>query len=84
MAPTRDQLVRLVARGASDAEAARRFDMSKSAVRRLRHRWGIATRRNSRQLPGVVPGPYAPRWGRGDLGEPEVARLYGGRRYDRA
>ena len=80
--PTRESLAAVVARGASDAEAGRRFGLSRSAVRRLRRRWGIAARRRSRRRPPAVPGAEALRWGRGDLSERAIAALYEGRRYD--
>ena len=80
--PTRDALADLISRGASDEEAGRRFGLSRSAVRRLRRRWGIVARRKSRQRPPAMPGEEALRWGRGDLSEWEAARLYDGRRYD--
>lgn len=83
-APTRDAVAELIAKGASDEEVGRRFGLSRSAVRRLRRRWGIAARRTSRRPPAATPGEEALRWGRGDLSERAAARLYGGRRYDEA
>ncbi|MDH3596298.1 MAG: helix-turn-helix domain-containing protein [Rhodospirillales bacterium] len=80
--PTREALADAIARGATDAEAGRRFGLSRSAVRRLRRRWGIATCRNSCRPPDPPRSERAFRWGRGNLGEREIARLYGGRRYD--
>ena len=80
--PTRAALAELIARGASDEEAGRRFGLSRSALRRLRRRWGIAARRRSRRRPPAVPGAEALRWGRGDLSERAIAALYEGRRYD--
>ena len=81
--PTRRALAELIARGASDEEAGRRFGLSKSAIRRLRRRWAIPAHRNSRGWP-AAPGAAALRWRRGDLSERQIAKLYGGQRYDRA
>lgn len=81
MSATREELAALIAQGASDAEAGRRFGISKSAVRRLRRRWGITALRNSRHRPG---GAGDLRWGRGNLSERRIAKLYDGRRYDLA
>jgi hypothetical protein len=80
--PTREALADAIARGASDAEAGRRFGLSRSAVRRLRRRWGIAASRNSCRRPDPLCGEDACRWGRGNLDERAIARLYGRRRYD--
>jgi hypothetical protein len=80
--PTRETLADAIARGASDAEAARRFGLSRSAVRRLRRRWGIAACRNSCRRPDPPRSERAFRWARGNLGEREIAKLYGGWRYD--
>jgi hypothetical protein len=80
--PTRQALADAIARGASDAQAGRRFGMSRSAIRRLRRRWGIETCRDSRRRPDLVRDRGAFRWARGNLGEREIATLYGGRRYD--
>jgi hypothetical protein len=79
---TRQALCDLIARGVSDAQAGRRFGMSKSAVRRLRRRWGIVARRNSCRPPASVQDGGAQRWARGNLSEPEIAKHYDGRRYD--
>jgi DNA-binding CsgD family transcriptional regulator len=82
--PTREALADMIARGASDAEAGRRFGLSRSAVRRLRRRWGIATGRTSCRPPDPLRDDGGFRWGRGNLSEREIARRYGGRRYDAA
>jgi len=80
--PTRQTLANVIARGASDAEAGRRFGLSRSAVRRLRRRWGIAASRNSCRRPDPPRNAPALRWAHGNLGEREIAALYGGQRYD--
>jgi hypothetical protein len=80
--PTPEALAEMIDRGASDAEAGRRFGLGPSAIRRLRRRWGIPARRNAGRRPGALRDDGGFRWGRGNLGERAIARLYGGRRYD--